>query len=74
VVREAIRLGIDKVNVNTALRRAFLTATEAALPGAEPTADLSALFAQQAAAVEAVARSTMVEGCLAENSDLVGRL
>jgi fructose-bisphosphate aldolase class II/tagatose 1,6-diphosphate aldolase GatY/KbaY len=73
-VREAIRLGIDKVNVNTALRRAFLEATAAALPGAEPTADLSARDAKQAAAVEAVARSTMVEGGLAENSDLVGRL
>jgi ketose-bisphosphate aldolase len=74
VVREAIRLGIGKVNVNTALRRAYLDATEAGLGVMTSAADLVALHAAQARAVEAVTRSTMVEIGLAENSDLVGRL
>jgi ketose-bisphosphate aldolase len=74
LVRRALRGGIAKVNLNTGLRRAYLEATAAALPGAEPAADLVALHAAQARAVEAVTRSTLVEIGLAGNSDLVGRL
>jgi tagatose 1,6-diphosphate aldolase GatY/KbaY len=74
VVRRALRGGIAKVNLNTALRRAYLDATVEALPGAEPSADLVTLHARQARAVEVVARSALVEIGLARNSDLVGRL
>jgi len=51
VLARAVRAGVTKVNVNTALRRAYLAATRAALDAAEPTADLAALHAHQAAVV-----------------------
>ena len=44
------------------------------VPGAEPAADLVALHARQADAVEAAAREALVGIALAGNSDLVGRL
>ncbi|MDA0162443.1 class II fructose-bisphosphate aldolase [Solirubrobacter ginsenosidimutans] len=74
VVARAVRGGIAKVNFNTGLRRAYLAATAAALPVAEPAADLVALHARQADAVEAAAREALVGIALAGNSDLVGRL
>jgi fructose/tagatose bisphosphate aldolase len=74
VVARAIRGGIAKVNFNTGLRRAYLAATAAALPAAEPAADLVALHARQADAVEAAAREALAGIALAGNSDLVGRL
>ena len=74
VVARAVRGGIAKVNFNTGLRRAYLAATAAALPAAEPAADLVALHARQADAVEAAAREALAGVALAGNSDLVGRL
>ena len=74
VVRRALREGIAKVNVNTALRGAYLAATAAGVAELGAAGDLVALHARQARAVEVVARSTLEEVGLAENSDRVGRL
>ena len=74
VSARSLREGITKVNVNTALRSAYLAATAAGLQAAGPAGDLVALHARQAGAVEAVVRSTLDAVGLAENSDLVGRL
>lgn len=74
VMRRSLREGITKVNVNTALRSAYLAATAAGLQELGPAGDLVALHARQAGAVEAVVRSTLDAVGLAENSDLVGRL
>ncbi|NWF71214.1 MAG: class II fructose-bisphosphate aldolase [Chloroflexi bacterium] len=52
-IREAIRLGVCKFNVNTELRQAYLTAARSALTGAKP-ADLSDLIAAVVAAVKTV--------------------
>ncbi len=59
VLRDAVRAGVTKVNVNTALRRAYLAATRDALGEADAFADVAALHARQAAAVEAVAARTL---------------
>ena len=58
--------GSPRSTSTPALRRAYLAATAAALPGAEPAADLVALHARQADAVEAVARATLAAIGLAE--------
>jgi tagatose 1,6-diphosphate aldolase GatY/KbaY len=71
VVRRALREGMTKVNVNTAVRRAYLDATAAGLAELGPEGDLVALHARQAQAVEAVARSTLREVGL--TADLVAR-
>lgn len=59
VIRGAVRAGITKVNVNTALRRAYLAATREAVAEADALADVTALHARQSAAVQAVAAATL---------------
>lgn len=59
VLRAAVRAGITKVNVNTALRRAYLAASREALLESDAFADVAALHARQADAVEAVAAGTL---------------
>jgi ketose-bisphosphate aldolase len=54
MVRRAIAAGIAKINVNTELRAAYLSATEDALPGVLDGSRLSRLHASQIAAVEEV--------------------
>jgi ketose-bisphosphate aldolase len=59
VLRTAVRAGITKVNVNTALRRAYLAATREALPDADAFADVAALHGRQAEAVASVVARTL---------------
>jgi tagatose 1,6-diphosphate aldolase GatY/KbaY len=54
-VRGAVRAGIDKVNINTELRQAYLERTARELPGALDGARLLALHRAQIDAVRAVA-------------------
>lgn len=54
MVERALGEGIAKVNVNTELRQAYLTATSTALAEALPGANLSALHTAQIAAVRGV--------------------
>jgi tagatose 1,6-diphosphate aldolase GatY/KbaY len=54
MVRRAIEVGIAKINVNTELRTAYLSATEDALPRVLEGSRLAALHAAQVAAVEEV--------------------
>jgi ketose-bisphosphate aldolase len=54
-VRRAISLGVSKVNVNTELREAYLTASERHLSAVRKGARLLELHARQREAVEAVA-------------------
>lgn len=59
VLRAAVRAGITKVNINTALRRAYLAATGEGIAEPDAFADVAALHARQAEAVEAVAGRTL---------------
>lgn len=52
MLRQAIRAGIAKINVNTALRTAYLRATGQALAAAVEGSNLAALHSAQTAAVE----------------------
>jgi tagatose 1,6-diphosphate aldolase GatY/KbaY len=54
MIRRAIDIGIAKINVNTELRGAYLTATEDALPGVLEGSRLAALHSAQIAAVQEV--------------------
>jgi ketose-bisphosphate aldolase len=58
-LRGAIALGVAKVNVNAELRRAYLRATEQALPDALPGTDAVAVWAAARAAVVAAATATI---------------
>lgn len=59
LLRGAVRAGITKINVNTALRRAYLEATRAAIAEPDPLADVVALHDRQATAVEHAARAAL---------------
>ncbi|MGN6872038.1 MAG: class II fructose-bisphosphate aldolase [Solirubrobacteraceae bacterium] len=54
MLRQAIKAGIAKINVNTELRRAYLAATGRDLGGAVQGSNLAALHRAQTAAVEEV--------------------
>jgi len=58
-LRDAVRLGVAKVNVNTELRAAFLAALTEALPAVRPTADLARALATARDAVRAAVRDTV---------------
>jgi len=57
-VHAALDRGVAKVNVNTELRRAFLTAVAENLPAASPGHDLTGVLAAARRAVDATARAT----------------
>ena len=58
-LRRAIASGITKVNVNTALREAYLAATAAAVPDVQDGLNVLALHERQTHAVHAVAAETL---------------
>lgn len=60
MVRRAIGAGIAKVNVNTELRGAYLTATERAIGGVIDGSRLAALHASQIAAVSEVVAAKLL--------------
>jgi fructose/tagatose bisphosphate aldolase len=59
LLSDAVCAGITKVNINTALRRAYLDATRDALAQTDALADLAAMHERQAAAIEAAATATL---------------
>lgn len=59
-LRAAVSLGVAKVNVNTELRAAFLTALTEVVPAVRPTADLARALATARSAVRAAVRDTVV--------------